>query len=110
MITVILTNMITDVMLAVWIVPTVWKLALEKELRVLATILFGMRGVYVKRETHVQDEWLTAAAFPLWLQRRFGESSNSTRVKTQAVCQDHTPSWREQPTDHMQMPWSTTPS
>ena len=51
MVTVILTNMITDFMLAAWIIPTVWNLALDKELRLLATILFGVRGLYVSVPT-----------------------------------------------------------
>ncbi len=47
LITVIVTNIITDLMLAFWIIPTVWELNIARELRIFATVLFGTRALYV---------------------------------------------------------------
>jgi len=40
-------NMATDLALALWLVPTLWKLSLDREKIVSAGLLFGVRAVYV---------------------------------------------------------------
>jgi len=43
----IVLNMATDLALALWLVPTLWKLSLDREKIVSAVLLFGMRAMYV---------------------------------------------------------------
>lgn len=40
-------NMITDLALAFWIMPTLWQLSLDKEKVQSAVMLFGVRAMYV---------------------------------------------------------------
>lgn len=47
LVAVIITNIITDLVLAGWILPTMWALALNRDLRLLAAQLFGLRAMYV---------------------------------------------------------------
>jgi len=43
----IVLNMATDLALAFWLVPTLWKLSLDREKIISAVLLFGMRAMYV---------------------------------------------------------------
>jgi hypothetical protein len=40
---VIIMNIITDVILGTWILPTLWKLLMDQERRVMVVVLFGSR-------------------------------------------------------------------
>lgn len=40
-------NMTTDLFLAFWMVPVLWKLSLDKEKSFAAATLFGVRAMYV---------------------------------------------------------------
>jgi hypothetical protein len=40
---VIITNIITDILLGTWILPTLWKLLMDQDRRILVIVLFGSR-------------------------------------------------------------------
>jgi hypothetical protein len=46
-IAIIVINIVTDLLLAFWMVPTLWELSLDKEKSLAAAILFGVRAMYV---------------------------------------------------------------
>lgn len=46
---VIATNILTDVALTGWVLPTFWKLNATKEMRVTAMVLFGLRIMFASR-------------------------------------------------------------
>jgi hypothetical protein len=43
-------NILTDLILASWIIPTLWKSSLDKEKSLAAALLFGTRAMYVRIE------------------------------------------------------------
>lgn len=45
-------NILTDSMLAMGMLPTIWKLSLKKNIRVTIMVLFGIRLVYVFSVLH----------------------------------------------------------
>jgi hypothetical protein len=47
LLSVIALNMLTDLVLALWIVPTLWHISLDKEKSWSAGLLFGARAMYV---------------------------------------------------------------
>lgn len=49
---VIIMNIITDVILGTWILPTLWKLLMDQERRVMVVALFGSRLMWVITKEH----------------------------------------------------------
>jgi hypothetical protein len=47
LLSVIVLNMLTDLVLALWIVPTLWHISLDREKSWSAGLLFGARAMYV---------------------------------------------------------------
>lgn len=45
LVSVIVLNMVTDLILAAWIFPTLWSISLDQEKFITATLLFGARAV-----------------------------------------------------------------
>lgn len=84
-VSVIVLNMITDLVLAGWLVPTLWSLSLDKEKCMTATILFGARVVYVLRsiESDVGADFSGFLSLP---EHRLGPQSKQPRAVTLLVC------------------------
>lgn len=68
LISVIVLNMVTDLVIAVWLMPILWTLSLDKEKRMTAIMLFGSRAVVP-----------FAAGGQIWAVIKAGKSSNPTR-------------------------------
>ena len=54
-IAVIVSNIVTDLLLAFWMVPALWEMSLNKEKNLAAATLFGVRAMYVRypRQQHI---------------------------------------------------------
>ncbi|KAF1850577.1 uncharacterized protein K460DRAFT_273747 [Cucurbitaria berberidis CBS 394.84] len=80
LVSVIVYNIVTDLVLAGWIVPTLWSVSLNKEKCISATLLFGARAIVP-----------LAAGAQIWAVLKANQSSNPGRdtveaaVLTQAV-------------------------
>jgi hypothetical protein len=55
-IAVVVSNIVTDLLLAFWMVPALWEMSLNKEKSVAAAMLFGVRAMYVRysRQQHIE--------------------------------------------------------
>ena len=61
-------NIATDLLLAFWVVPTFWKMSLNKEKSIAVAMLFGVRASVA-----------IVAGGQIWATLRVGSSSNPTR-------------------------------
>lgn len=72
LISVIVLNMITDLVLAGWIVPTLWSLSLDKEKCTTAMLLFGARAMYVSVQRGGENGANCCSEYRSLPERKFG--------------------------------------
>ncbi|OCK78965.1 hypothetical protein K432DRAFT_355802 [Lepidopterella palustris CBS 459.81] len=75
---IIIGNQLTDALLATWILPTIWKLLMDKDKRIAVMVLFGTRIIVpfaaigqmisVSQNLHVVDQTWASFAPSIWTQ------------------------------------------